>query len=252
MYKKVSIGIITILAAAAILTVPSSELQVSYAQPNQDLANKILKLHNSERAAVNVAPLTWNENLAAGAQTWATHLATTGQFIHDPVNAVPKGPHGENIAGFFSDVSEPNGGQSKWADEKSSYDGGPCGDPPVYRPSSCGKASGHYTQMVWQNTKAIGCGTAPPNGQPAPGGHAFSILVCRYDPPGNYAGQMPYPAAAPPSQAVGDEESTFAPPVQEGVGGVGGGDTSGDGGGGDTSGDGGGGDTSGDGGGNEN
>jgi hypothetical protein len=46
-----------------------------------------------------------------------------------------------------------------------------------------------------------------------------------------------------PDQAVGEEESTLAPPPQEGVG---------DGGGGDTSGDGGGGDTSGDGGGNEN
>ena len=43
-----------------------------------------------------------------------------------------------------------------------------------------------------------------------------------------------------------------APPLQEGVGDGGGGDTSGDGGGGDTSGDGGGGDTSGDGGENEN
>ena len=37
MYKKVSLGIITILATAAILTVPSSVPQVSYAQTNQDL-----------------------------------------------------------------------------------------------------------------------------------------------------------------------------------------------------------------------
>ena len=58
---------------------------------------------------------------------------------------------------------------------------------------------------------------------------------------------MPYGAAAPPSQAVGEEESTLAPPFQEGFGDGGGGDTSGD-----TSGDGGGGDTSGDGGANEN
>jgi hypothetical protein len=237
MYKKVILGIITILATAAILTVPSSELQVSYAQTNQDLESSILDVHNSERDAVGVTPLTWSNNLAAGAQTWAQHLATTGQFAHDPVNTGLSctGPcYGENIAGFFTSVSEPDGGQSKWAAEKSSYNG---------ETHTCTAVCGHYTQMVWQNTREVGCGTAPPNGQPSPGGHAFSILVCRYDPPGNYPGQLPYGAAAPPSQAVGEEESTLAPTFQEGVG---------DGGGGDISGDGGGGDTSGDGGGNEN
>ena len=71
MYKKVSLGIITILATAAILTVLSSELQLSYAQTNQDLERKILAVHNRERADVGVAPLTWSNNLAAGAQTWA-------------------------------------------------------------------------------------------------------------------------------------------------------------------------------------
>jgi len=39
---------------------------------------------------------------------------------------------------------------------------------------------GHYTQMVWKNTKEVGCG------------FAGSSLVCRYSPPGNYFGQKPY------------------------------------------------------------
>ena len=75
----------------------------------------------------------------------------------------------------------------------------------------------------------------PPNGQPSLSGHAFSILVCRYNPQGNYPkknqNQLQYPAAALPSQAVGEEESTLTPPFQDGVGDGGGGDTSGDGGG---------------------
>ena len=195
MNKKVSLGIITILATAAILTVPSSVLQVSYAQTNQDLESSILDVHNSNRSAVGVQPLTWSNSLADGAQTWAQQIATTGKWIHDPVHTGPDctGPcYGENIAGFFTSVSEPTGGQSKWAAEKSSYDGGQCGDPPVYRPSSCGSASGHYTQMVWQNTREIGCGTAPPGA----GGLPYSILVCRYDPPGNYPGQLPYGASS--------------------------------------------------------
>ena len=42
-----------------------------------------------------------------------------------------------------------------------------------------------------------------------PSGHAFSVLVCRYDPQGNYPNQLPYPAAAQSSQAVGEEESNI-------------------------------------------
>ena len=49
MYKKVSLGIIMILATAAILTVPSSVLQVSYAQTDQDMQT-VLNVHNRERA----------------------------------------------------------------------------------------------------------------------------------------------------------------------------------------------------------
>ena len=72
MCNRVSIKIIMILVVAAIVTVPSSVLQVSYAQTNQDLANEILAVHNRERTLVGVSPLTWNDNLAAGAQTWAS------------------------------------------------------------------------------------------------------------------------------------------------------------------------------------
>ena len=121
MYKKVSLGIITILATAAILTVPSSVLQVSYAQTNQDMESSILDVHNSERAAVGVQPLTWSNSLADGAQTWAQQIATTGNFNHDPVHTglTCTGPcYGENIAGFITSASEPDGGQNKWAEGK--------------------------------------------------------------------------------------------------------------------------------------
>jgi pathogenesis-related protein 1 len=235
MYKKVSLGIILILATAAILTVPSSELQVSYAQTDQDMQT-VLNVHNQERAAVGVQPLTWSNNLADGAQTWAQQIATTGNFAHDPVytGLSCSGPcYGENIAGFnpSNGISAPGEGVSLWVAEKSSYNGGPVD---LY-------VNGHYTQMVWEATTEVGCATAPPGA----GGLHYSILVCRYDPPGNGAG-LPYGGAAPPSQAVGEEESTLAPPLQEEVGGGDGGDTSGGGDGGDTSGGGDGGGSDGD------
>ena len=78
-----------------------------------------------------------------------------------------------------------------------------------------GSASGHYTQMVWQNTREIGCGTAPPGA----GGLPYSILVCRYDTSGNYPGQLPYGAERfPPVDqgAARPVDQGAAPPVDQG------------------------------------
>ena len=86
MYKKAHLTISSILATVAILTVLSSGLHTSYAQSNHDLEKKILDVHNKERSAVGIAPLTWSNSLADGAQAWANHLATTGKFVHDPVH----------------------------------------------------------------------------------------------------------------------------------------------------------------------
>ena len=141
----------------------------------EDLASSILTVHNQERAAVGVPPLVWSNSLAAGAQTWAQNLATTGNFAHDP--NIPKGV-GENIAGFFpsSGVGQ---GQSLWVNEKKDWHGG------VLTPENWSQ-TGHYTQMVWKNTQEVGCGTG------SGAGHPFNILVCRYSPAGNFMGQAPF------------------------------------------------------------
>jgi pathogenesis-related protein 1 len=177
MYKKVSLTIIMASAIAAILIVPWSALQRSYAQ--SDIAKTILEIHNSERAAVGVPDLVWSDKLAADAKPWAEYLATTGKFEHD----TNRGNVGENIAGFnpSKGVSAPGEGQQLWVAEKNNWNGGAF-------PSGCasGKVCGHYTQMVWRNTKEVGCATASGSG------HPYSILVCRYSPPGNYNGQKPY------------------------------------------------------------
>jgi hypothetical protein len=165
-----------ILVTAAIFTVPPSVLQVSHAQSNADLQSTVLSIHNRERAAVGAPALVWSDELAAGAQTWAEHLSTTGEFEHDPNN-----PDGENLAGFNPSlgVSAPGEGQQLWVDEKKDWNGGVLTAENWY-------PTGHYTQMVWKDTKEVGCATASGSG------HPFSILVCRYSPGGNVIGEAPY------------------------------------------------------------
>jgi hypothetical protein len=44
--------------------------------------------------------------------------------------------------------------------------------------------------MVWRNEQEVGCGAAPPVAGRLP----FSVLVCRYNLPGNWPGESPYTA----------------------------------------------------------
>jgi hypothetical protein len=150
-----------------------------------DWANSILAVHNSERAAVGVPPLVWSDSLAAGAQAWAEHVSQTGVVGHSTCCGAFR-DYGENIAGFYWDQgpTAPGTGTSLFVDEKKNYHG-----QPVEETGGAPDATyGHYTQMVWRSTTQVGCGTAPPGA----GGLPYSILVCRYIPPGNIFGQVPY------------------------------------------------------------
>ena len=48
--------------------------------------------------------------------------------------------------------------------------------------------TGHFTQMVWRQTRSLGCAKGKCPGQ--------SLWVCQYDPPGNMMGA--FPANVPP------------------------------------------------------
>lgn len=183
-HKQIATSVIIPIAVAAILIVPWVALQRSYAQ--SDIANTILKMHNDERASVSVPPLVWSNSLAADAKSWAQNLATRnqGKMLNeltqdDLVHATGTG-QGENLsfrsAWGTGQVQPPSTESlvSGWIDEKP-YMGG------------------HYTQMVWKNTKEVGCAIVTSNGKTSDGmAGVVSYLVCRYNPPGNMAGEKPF------------------------------------------------------------
>jgi pathogenesis-related protein 1 len=139
---------------------------------------QLLGSHNRVRARVGLSPLAWSGKLASYAQAWADHLAAIGgRMEHRPRSGEWKQVHGENLfmgtAGHYGVVDA----VAMWEDERSSYDGGAVDMSNLH-------AYGHYTQLVWKNTRRVGCAKV------AAGGNV--IVVCNYDPPGNFLGQRPY------------------------------------------------------------
>jgi uncharacterized protein YkwD len=150
---------------------------VSPASARDDFAKAILDAHNRERAAVHVPSLVWDSDLAADAAVWAKHLADSGRFEHSSFEA-RKG-EGENLWEGTRGGFAPGEMVGAWIAEKTYFDGG------AFRTGvTRGHVTGHYTQMIWRNTNAVGCAMA--------GARDIDVLVCRYSPAGNVVGETPY------------------------------------------------------------
>ncbi|KAL6597023.1 hypothetical protein ACP70R_022639 [Stipagrostis hirtigluma subsp. patula] len=143
----------------------------------QNSPQDYVELHNEARREVSVGPVSWDDTLAAYAQSWADQRVSDCALEHS------QGPYGENIwrGGAGGDWSASNA-VADWVAEKQYYDHGSnsCSSP--LGPLGCG----HYTQVVWSDTTAIGCGRVVCNS-----GDVF--VVCSYNPRGNWEGQSPYP-----------------------------------------------------------
>ncbi|CAD5175610.1 unnamed protein product [Musa acuminata subsp. malaccensis] len=128
--------------------------------------------HNAARTAVGVVPVSWDSTVAAYAQNYANQRAADCQLVHSG------GPYGENIfSGFGRDYTAADA-IKYWVSEKQYYN---------HNSNKCApnKVCGHYTQVVWRSSTAIGCGRVRCNS-----GGIF--ITCNYKPPGNIEGQSPY------------------------------------------------------------
>ncbi|KAF8884871.1 CAP domain-containing protein [Mucidula mucida] len=137
----------------------------------RDAKDDTVSAHNAARAEYGANALTWNDDLNAGAQSWANAC----QFQHSGGN------YGENLYASTGQGGNPiQSAVDSWMSEASNYD---------YNNPVFSSDTGHFTQVVWKSTTSVACAV----GQCAAGtifGDASQYVVCRYPPPGNYEGQF--------------------------------------------------------------
>ncbi|NPA54500.1 MAG: hypothetical protein GXO21_07525 [Aquificae bacterium] len=133
-----------------------------------------LEFLNNIRAEVGVSPLEWDCKLAEEAQKWAEYLAEKGLFEHEEGS-----PYGENLFLMFGKLPSLLDALKSWYEEKKFF------NPDL--PNWCeGGECFHYTQLIWKDTKKIGCGIAKYKDMEG------YVIVCKFDPPGNILDQMPF------------------------------------------------------------
>ena len=151
----------------------------------------ITAAHNVVRDSVDVGeddklePLVWDPKLAKIAQEWADKCVDENNDLvidHNPGRHKFDGDKfvGENVVVTGGNPT-PRLAMVEWVEkEKKNYDTstGQC---------FLGTVCGHYTQVVWRNTKLVGCGTSQCDGWTFP-----RTIVCNYFPTGNVTNQRPY------------------------------------------------------------
>ncbi|XP_066524864.1 GLI pathogenesis-related 2 [Hoplias malabaricus] len=134
-------------------------------QIDEKFKQEFLAKHNEYRTKHGVPKVTLSEELSKTAQTWADHLLSKRSLGHSDTD------DGENVYYSFSSVKKkPTGAAAveSWYSEIKDYDFSKSGHQPK---------TGHFTQVVWKETKEIGVGMA------TDGNTVF--VVGQYRPAGN-------------------------------------------------------------------
>ena len=161
---------------------------------------------NAWRAEVGAPPLKWDAQIAEVSQQWADTLKAEKGCDMEHSTAEWQAKHfgeplGENVAWACCDDPPRQDGKAvvdMWASEKKSFAYGPVGEECT---SHDGGVTGHYTQLVWAESKKMGCGMATC-------GDAGTVWVCNFFPAGNFMGEVPFcraniPADMPTCPAIG-------------------------------------------------
>lgn len=162
----------------------------------KNIQEEIVNKHNELRTSVsptasNMVKMTWNPEAAANAQKWADKC-TLAHSAREQRHISTSGC-GENL--FMSSYPASwSVAIQNWYDEHKSFTYG-------VGPKTSNAMIGHYTQVVWHSSSAVGCGVAYCSKQALK-----YFYVCHYCPPGNIQGkiQVPY-LSGPPCASCPDD-----------------------------------------------
>ncbi|KAL7272135.1 hypothetical protein RUND412_005077 [Rhizina undulata] len=158
----------TWVMAAAICAIFKFPLTLaSYTDPVA-FKSTCLSIHNDYRSQHGAAPLVWNDELAA----WALDHAQKCVFAH----STRPSRYGENLSANYPDL---DAAIHAWGIERDVHD---------YGANAICPATGHFTQMVWKETTSVGCAAVECDA--LLGGWRGWLVVCQYDPPGNWEGRF--------------------------------------------------------------
>jgi len=148
---------------------------------NSTTAQEFLNHHNTARSEVGVNPLDWDTHLANYAQNWANYLSYYNYCTmkHSSCRDNEGRSLGENLYwGSDGNFYKPLDASIGWLTEQKDYLYQPFGQP-------TNQPIGHYTQMIWKNTKKMGVGIAHCS-------NGGLLVVANYYPAGNWVGEYPY------------------------------------------------------------
>lgn len=143
-------------------------------------ARAFLAAHNHARATASprpkppLAPLRWSDALAREAAKTAARC----RFSHGGSD------FGENLVARKL-AHPPADAVAVWTAERTDWD-------PIARRCRAGRACGHYTQIVWRESRELGCASQRCDGGSPMGRGEWFLTVCNYAPAGNDAGRAPY------------------------------------------------------------
>lgn len=144
-----------------------------FGSKTSDFENEALEIHNEYRREHGAPPLVLNKNISKVAQKWAEELAKKDSMAYS-LNKM----YGESVySGWTADAKTTITAKDcvdKWYSEINEFNFGK--EPEVL---TCG----HFTQIVWKDTKELGVGSAK-----SASGKLY--VVANYSPPGNYSGQF--------------------------------------------------------------
>lgn len=167
MFTFLSLLLLPVQVLSLPQTAPSTTPSASSQYTSDEIfTSAILNSTNTYRTQHAASNLTYNSTLSDFATSYLSSQEEKCRFAHSG------GPYGENLAIGYADVVASIDG---WGGERVDYD---------FDKGEFSEETGHFTQLVWKNTTAVGCGRVDC------GEGKGWYLVCEYWPRGNVIGQF--------------------------------------------------------------